>query len=92
MHINEKHAELTHDAWNELKKKLETATDQPRGFPKEGEVWMCSLGKNIGYEQNGTNENFSRPVLIVKKFNNHIFWSVPLSEIGERQEVKEKAI
>lgn len=40
---------------------------------------MCSLGKNIGYEQNGSGGNFSRPVLVIKKFNNHMFWCAPLS-------------
>ncbi|MDB5188443.1 MAG: hypothetical protein JWM92_41 [Candidatus Nomurabacteria bacterium] len=72
------------DVWNELKKKIEISTDEPIGFPQEGEVWMCSLGKNIGYEQNGANDNFSRPVLVVKKFNNHMFWSVPLSTKQKR--------
>jgi mRNA-degrading endonuclease toxin of MazEF toxin-antitoxin module len=37
------------------------------------------LGKNIGFEQNGSGEGFSRPVLIIKKFNNHMFWAVSLS-------------
>ncbi|PIR41937.1 MAG: hypothetical protein COV30_00955 [Candidatus Yanofskybacteria bacterium CG10_big_fil_rev_8_21_14_0_10_37_15] len=48
-------------------------------FPKEGEVWMSSLGKNIGFEQNGSGGNFSRPILVVKKFNNHMFWCASLS-------------
>lgn len=45
----------------------------------EGEVYWCSLGENIGFEQNGKGEDFRRPVLILKKFNNSIFWGVPLS-------------
>ncbi len=67
------------DSWNELKKKIDAKNDLPDNFPKEGEVWMSSVGLNIGYEQNGSEDNFSRPVLIVKKFNNHMFWAVPLS-------------
>ena len=66
------------DMWNNLKKKIERSKDTLY-FPKEGEVWMCSLGKNIGFEQNGGGSNFSRPILIVKKFNNHMFWAIPLS-------------
>jgi len=65
--------------WNELKKKIDSNNDLLDNFPKEGEVWMSSVGLNIGYEQNGSENNFSRPVLIVKKFNNHMFWAVPLS-------------
>ena len=67
------------DSWNELKKKIEAEKNDPDKFPKEGEVWMCSLGRNIGFEQNGSGGNFSRPMLIVKKFNNHMFWAIPLS-------------
>ena len=67
------------DQWNELKKKIEAEKNEPDKFPKEGEVWMSSLGRNIGFEQNGSGANFSRPVLIVKKFNNHMFWCVSLS-------------
>lgn len=67
------------DSWNELKKKIEAEKNEPDKFPKEGEVWMSSLGRNIGFEQNGSGNNFSRPILIVKKFNNHMFWCVSLS-------------
>lgn len=67
------------DSWNELKKKIEEETEQIDRFPKEGEIWMSTLGRNIGFEQNGIGDKFSRPVLIVKRFNNHMFWSVPLS-------------
>ena len=67
------------DSWNELKKKIDAEKNEPDKFPKEGEVWMSSLGRNIGFEQNGSGANFSRPVLIVKKFNNHMFWCVSLS-------------
>lgn len=70
---------MNFDLWNELKKKLDTESDKPDRFPQEGDVWMCSLGKNIGYEQNGGGDNFSRPILVVKKFNNRMFWVVPLS-------------
>ncbi|MEQ1500260.1 MAG: type II toxin-antitoxin system PemK/MazF family toxin [Parcubacteria group bacterium] len=71
--------EKEYDAWNELKKKIQSETTEPDYFPKEGEVWMSSLGKNIGFEQNGSGTNFSRPVLVVKKFNNHMFWCASLS-------------
>ena len=67
------------DSWNELKKKIEAEKNEPNKFPKEGEVWMSSLGRNIGFEPYGSGANFSRPVLIVKKFNNHMFWCVSLS-------------
>lgn len=46
---------------------------------KEGEVRWCSLGENIGDEENGKGEVFRRPVLVFKKFNNNIFWGIPMS-------------
>ena len=67
------------DAWNEIKKQIETDLHQSEYFPQVGEVWMSAVGRNIGFEQNGSGRNFSRPMLIVKKFNNQMFWSVPLS-------------
>ena len=67
------------DSWNEIKKRVNKTESPPDRFPKEGEVWLSALGKNVGYEQNGSGENFARPVLIVKKFNNQMFWTVALS-------------
>ena len=64
------------DVWNNCKKNTET-----NGRPniKEGEIWWCRIGKNIGVEQDGKNENFRRPVLVVKKYSNEIVFVVPLS-------------
>lgn len=45
----------------------------------EYQVFWCSLGENVGDEENGKGEIFRRPVLIFKKFNNNIFWGIPLS-------------
>jgi mRNA interferase MazF len=67
------------DRWNDIKKQLATDPSRPPAFLKSGEVWMCTLGKNLGREQDGGSRDFSRPVLVVKKFNNEIFWIVPLS-------------
>lgn len=67
-----------YDIWNVLKKKIQS-DDVPEHFPQEGEVWMSSLGKNIGFEQNRSGANFSRPMIVIKKFNNHMFWAASLS-------------
>lgn len=67
------------DNWNNLKKKL----DQREKFPsfKEREIWWISIGTNNGDELCGKSELFSRPVLILKKFNNHFFFGIPLSSV-----------
>lgn len=46
---------------------------------KQGEVYWCSLGLNVGDEENGKGHNYRRPVLVFKKFNNHIFLAIPMS-------------
>ena len=65
------------DIWNIQKKN----THQSHGRPmfSEREIWWCSLGVNVGDEQDGKGTSFSRPVLVLKKFNRNIFVGVPLS-------------
>lgn len=40
---------------------------------------MSSVGLNIGLKQDGAGNDFSRPVLILKRFHNKMFWILPLS-------------
>src|SRR3989344_107985 len=70
------------DRWNEQKKIIHTS----RGlkFFHEREIWWCSLGLNIGLEQDGTNELFERPVLIIKKFNRDVLWVLPLTRTSKQ--------
>ena len=42
-------------------------------------MWWCSVGVNIGHEMDGKHQFYHRPVLIVRKFNLHIFFGVPLT-------------
>jgi mRNA interferase MazF len=45
----------------------------------EREVWWCTLGVNIGSEQDGGHGDFGRPVVIIKKFNLDSCIVVPLT-------------
>ena len=63
--------------WHKAKKELDK--NLSRLFFHEREVWWCSTGLNIGFEQDGRGECFARPILIFKKFNNEVFWAIPLS-------------
>ncbi len=65
------------DECNVVKKTLDDKHRTPTF--KQREVWWCSVGLNVGHEENGKNEFFNRPVLVVRKFNNQIFLGVPLS-------------
>jgi len=46
---------------------------------KEGELWWCRIGMNIGSEIYGKGAAFSRPVLIFKKLNADLFLGIPLT-------------
>ena len=70
------------DRWNWLKKKLDRESPQHVYF-HEREVWFCSIGVNVGVERDSRNSKFSRPVAVVKKFNESMFWGVPLSSQTE---------
>jgi mRNA-degrading endonuclease toxin of MazEF toxin-antitoxin module len=61
--------------------KKETLNDEKnRPFFREAEVWFCSIGVNVGFEQDGAGGNFLRPVVVIKKFNNEVFWALPLTK------------
>lgn len=46
---------------------------------KEGEIWWCAVGENVGVEINGKNEEFSRPILVLKKLSKYGFMGIPLT-------------
>ncbi len=63
--------------WSTLKQKI-------NGLPtrvlfKEGEIWWCSIGKNIGTEINGKSHKYSRPVIIFRKCSSQTFIGIPVS-------------
>lgn len=66
-------------SWHTAKDKIDTKVQTI--YFKEREIWWCSLGLNIGYEQDGKDEDFSRPVLILKQFNLWLFWALPLTSV-----------
>jgi mRNA interferase MazF len=64
-------------AWSDEKTSLHTNKQRP--FFHIREVWFCTLGVNIGYEQDGRGKEFLRPILVIRKFNNEVLWGVPLT-------------
>jgi mRNA interferase MazF len=48
-------------------------------FYKPREVWWCALGENIGFEQDGTGEDFDRPVIVIRPFSKNVCWVIPLT-------------
>lgn len=67
------------DKWNKEKKLVDKKSINRDLFFYPREIWWCSAGLNIGVEADGKNENFERPVLIIKKFNAEMIWVLPLT-------------
>ena len=64
------------DNWNNRKKEL---NEKQPNFYHEREVRWCSLGVNIGFEQDGTSKTYRRPVLILKGFSRNVCLIIPLT-------------
>ncbi len=62
--------------WNKTKQNIENKNNV---YFHNRDIFYAHIGENIGYEQSGKGENFVQPILIYKKFNNHVFLGIPLS-------------
>ncbi len=76
--------EKNFDEWNEKKKDIHNSNG--KSFCHQREIWWCALGVNVGSEQDGTGENYDRPILVIKGFNQSMFFGVALT--GRRREGK----
>jgi len=65
--------------WHKKKEILNGRSDMKDVYFREKEVWWCALGVNIGFEQDGKGDEFRRPILILKKFNQFVVLAVPLT-------------
>lgn len=63
--------------WNEVKQIVQNE-NLLVGF-KNRDIFYMKMGKNIGYEQDGKGDDFVRPVVIIKGFNESMFFGIPLS-------------
>jgi len=63
--------------WHKKKEKINKIPEPP--FFHEREIWSCHLGNNVGTEQDGSGEDFLRPVLILRKFNKDALTVIPLT-------------
>lgn len=65
------------DRWNENKKRIHAETSGKLYHKRE--VWWCSLGLNVGFEQDGVGPQGQRPVLILKGFSKDVCLIIPLT-------------
>jgi Growth inhibitor len=64
------------DHWNKLKKGVNSGEGK---LYKERDIWWCSLGVNVGFEQDGTGKAFERPVVVLRGFSRAVCLVVPLT-------------
>lgn len=64
-------------SWHDSKEKIDHREIRPYFY--EREIWWCSMGLNVGFEQDGKGKDFSRPILVIKKFNKEVFIGLPLT-------------
>ncbi|MFQ5661644.1 MAG: type II toxin-antitoxin system PemK/MazF family toxin [Candidatus Paceibacteria bacterium] len=65
------------DKWNIKKKNINGNISNL--FVSEREIWWCSLGVNVGREQDGHGNDFERPIVIMKILSPDTLIAVPLS-------------
>lgn len=65
-----------HD-WIKIKETVHATARVPN--IREGEIWWCAMGENVGIEINGKSDTFARPILVLKKLSRYGFLGVPLT-------------
>ena len=73
------------DKWNQKKKQANV--DVPRLYTVR-EVWWCRLGVNIGTEQDGSGDNFLRPIIILRGFSSDACLVLPLTASTNRHPLR----
>ena len=70
------------DRWNEHKKRIHA--DAGNKLYHEREVWWCSLGVNVGFEQDGAGSAGERPILVLKGYSKNVCLVIPLTTSTKR--------
>ena len=63
--------------WCEQKEKIQVFGKNKFYHPRD--IWWCSLGVNIGFEQDGTGIKKDRPIVIIRGFNKNVCLIIPLT-------------
>lgn len=74
------------DGWNEEKKRIHAV--EGGKLYHERELWWCSLGANVGFEQDGTGVTHQRPVLILRGMSRNTCYVVPLTTSPKRHKYR----
>ncbi len=65
------------DTWNEVKKRVNDRDNSTVAHSRE--IWWATLGVNVGSEQDGKGHQSERPVLVIKRTSQNVFYVLPIS-------------
>jgi len=68
---------IAFDKWNNVKKA--TQQNKRKLGIKPREIFWVKIGQNIGSEEYGKDEDFTRPVIIIRKLTHDLFIGVPIT-------------
>ena len=74
------------DTWNKENKRVHAS--ETNKLYHERQVWWCSLGANIGFEQDGTGDDYQRPVLILRGISRNTCYIVPLTTSTQKHKLR----
>lgn len=74
------------NSWNRKKGAIHNNNENKLYHTRE--LWWCSLGVNIGSEQDGSGENYDRPVLILKGLSKQTCIILPLTSSPEKHKMR----
>lgn len=69
--------------WHRIKNNLIENSRQI--YFHEREIWWCSLGKNVGFEQNGKGREFTRPIVVLHRLSLDTCLAIPLTTSKNRK-------
>ena len=74
------------DKWNTQKRIIHNSGTNK--FYRTREIWWCSLGINVGFEQDGSGNCKMRPVLVLKGLSRNTCFAIPLTTSSKKHPMR----
>ena len=74
------------DKWN--RQKIDVHNKNENKLYTVREIWWCSLGVNVGFEQDGDGKEYQRPILIYKGFSKDTCLIFPLTTSESKHKMR----
>ena len=76
--------------WMPIKERIDGRVISKDLYVHTGEVWWVSWGKNIGFEQDGKSDIFTRPTVVIKVLSRNTFLVAPLTTVNKEHKFRIK--